>query len=351
MTAAASGAKQFLLAELARTPFQPAWWARSGLAQTVAGVLGASSAPSPLRLEVWDTPDGDRLRLHFLDAGAPLPVVLLLHGLEGSRDSVYAREVARLCALRGWQLVILEFRSCGGEINRARRTYHSGETTDLGFVVDRLQERLPGRPLFALGFSLGGNVLLKWLGEQGERLPAALVAAAAVSPPFDLEQAARQCDRRYGGAMTRHFLRTLIPKALAKEAQYPGCLDAAAVRRCRTFASFDDIVTAPLHGFRDAMHYWQSSSCGPFVARIRRPTLLIAAVDDPLSPSAALPRTAAAASPFLVPQFEPHGGHVGFVAGGWPWRPRRWAEAQALRFFAAVPTALRSVAGSATHTP
>ena len=211
--------------------FRPAWWARSGFAQTVATAIGGRGERPVLRLDTWDTPDGDRLRLHFLDAPADMPTVLLLHGLEGSRESVYAHETARLCRARGWRFVVLEFRSCGGAINSARRTYHSGETTDLAFVVDRLLRDEPLRPLFVVGFSLGGNVLLKWLGECGERVPDRLLAAAAVSPPFDLEMAARQCDERYGGLFARHFLRTLIPKALAKEAQFPGSLDREAVRR------------------------------------------------------------------------------------------------------------------------
>lgn len=304
--------------------FRPAWWARSGFAQTVASVLARPRDRTPLRTEVWDTPDGDFLRLHFVDAPPGAPTVLLLHGLEGSRESVYAVETARLCVQRGLRLAILEFRSCGGVLNRARRTYHSGETTDVDFVVRRLAQG--GSELFAVGFSLGGNVLLKWLGEQGDGVPACFVAAAAVSTPFDLEMAARRCDSRWGGVMARHFLRTLIPKAIAKAEQHPGVVDLAAVRRCRTFAAFDDLVTAPLHGFRDARHYWTDASCARFLPAIRRRTLLLASRDDPLIPAAALPVAAASSSPCLVAEFLPRGGHVGFVAGGSPWRPRRWAE-------------------------
>ncbi len=316
-------------------PFRPAWWARSGIVQTVASVLARPQAAPALRTEIVDTPDGDFLRLHFVDAEPGAPTVLLLHGLEGSRESPYAIEAARLCALRGVRCVVMEFRSCGGVPNRARRTYHSGETSDLDFVVQRLTGDGRVSPLFVVGFSLGGNVLLKWLGERGERVPQRVRAAAAVSPPFDLEQAARCCDSRWGGVMTRHFLRTLIPKALAKAAQHPGVIDEGAVRRCRTFAAFDDVVTAPLHGFRDARHYWSDSSCVRFLPAIRRRTLLLAAHDDPLIPAAALPTAAATASSFLVAEFLPHGGHVGFVEGGSPWRPRRWAERRVLDFFAA----------------
>jgi predicted alpha/beta-fold hydrolase len=233
----------------------------------------------------------------------------------------------------GWQLAVLEFRSCGGEPNRLPRSYHSGETEDLDFVVRELIRRHPDRPLYLLGFSLGGNMLLKWLGERGTAIADAVIAAAAVSPPFDLAASAHAADEHYFGLLGRHFLATLVPKALAKAQQFPGLLDVEAVRRCRSFAAFDDVVTAPLHGFRDGPHYWSDSSCARFVAGIRRPTLLLAAEDDPLCPAAGIPRADVAASPWLLPQFEAHGGHVGFVDGGTPWRCHRWAEAQAVRFF------------------
>jgi predicted alpha/beta-fold hydrolase len=324
--------KEAALQQLALHPFRAAWWARSGFAQTVVTTF-QGAARADLRLERWSLPDGDFVRLHFAAGARGAPLVLLLHGLEGSRESPYAGAMHRLVQAQGWQFVVLEFRSCGGELNHARRTYHSGETSDLDFVVERLCVLDPGRPIFVVGFSLGANVLLKWLGECGERVPEQVVAAAAVSPPFDLEAAARQCDERYGGLITRQFLSTLIPKALAKAKQFPGLLEPRAVRACRTFAAFDDLVTAPLHGFRDALHYWRSSSCAHFLPAIRRPTLLVASRDDPLIPGRVLPHDAVAASPWLAALFTKRGGHVGFVAGGSPWRPRRWAEAQVQRFF------------------
>ncbi|HZN41994.1 MAG TPA: alpha/beta fold hydrolase [Planctomycetota bacterium] len=323
--------RQQVLAELARTPFRPAWWARPAFLQTALAMRGRR--PAGLRTKTWQTSDGDRLHLHALGNEGQSPIVLLLHGLEGGRESRYVGEVARGVVQRGWQFVVLEFRSCSREQNVARRTYHSGETTDLAFVVERLHREQPERDIYVLGFSLGANVLLKWLGESPRSVPAAVRAAAAISPPFDLEVCARRCDERYGGAIARHFLRTLIPKAIAKERQFPGCIDVDAVRRCRTFRAFDDLVTAPLHGFRDARHYWRDSSCRQFLAGIDRPTLLIAAADDPLVPAEVLPREEVASNPFLVPQFVEHGGHVGFLARGRPFRAQRWAEAQALRFF------------------
>ena len=315
-------------------PFRPVWWARTGLLQTLAAMRAGSAIPT-WRSETWSTPDDDSFRVHFVDVDdAAAPIVLLLHGLEGSRDSAYVGSAAHHARARGWRFCMLEFRSCGGVLNRARRTYHSGETTDLDLVVRTLIARFPAAPLLPLGFSLGGNVLLKWLGEQGERAPAAVVAAAAVSPPFDLAVCSRQCDRRYGGAIARHFLRTLLPKARAKHAQHPGSFDLAALRGCRTFARFDDVVTAPTHGFRDGADYYRTQSCGQFLPAIRRPVLLVAAVDDPLCRPEILPRGLCAGSTWLHPRFPARGGHVGFVAGGVPWRPRRWAEAQAIEFFA-----------------
>lgn len=326
--------KAAVLAELATTPFRPVWWARAGLAQTIAAMVPARRLP-PLRREVLATADGDAVHLHVHDgASIDAPGVLVLHGLEGSRRSAYAREVVHGAAQRGWRAVVLEFRSCGGVLNRALRTYHSGETSDLRHVLATLVARWPRAAWCALGFSLGANVLLKALGEDDAALPAALCGAVAVSPPFDLGVCSAQCDQRLGGAIARHFLKTLIPKAIAKAAQHPGRIDAVAVKRCRTFRAFDDLVTAPTHGFRDADHYYTSQSCGPFLPAIRRPTLLIAAADDPLCRPELLPHAVAAQSPWLVPQFVPNGGHVAFVAGGAPWRPRRWAEAQALRFCA-----------------
>jgi predicted alpha/beta-fold hydrolase len=316
---------------LAATPFRPAAWLPGGLAHTLWAAR--SRGRVPMALERWTTPDGDFLRLHFATGRDPSrPLVLLLHGLEGSVASGYVTGVARATARIGFGLAVLEFRSCGGELNQRPETYHSGATADLGFVVGELVRRAPGRPIHLIGFSLGGNVALKWLGEQGEALPAELRAAAAVSPPFDLAASSRRSDRWLGGVIARHFMRSLVPKALAKARQFPGLLDAERIRRCRSFAAFDEAVTAPLHGFRSAAHYWAAASCGPYLDAIRRPTVVFAARDDPLNPASTIP--GAIASPFVVPQFTDRGGHVGFVEGAAPWRARSWAEEQAVRFFA-----------------
>ncbi|MBL8755856.1 MAG: alpha/beta fold hydrolase [Planctomycetes bacterium] len=298
--------------------------------------MRASSPMPPLRLEILTTPDGDELQLHWQDTADPrAPLVVLLHGLEGSRRSPYVRATAEAAARHGFAFVALEFRSCSDVPNRSLRTYHSGETTDCAFVLGTLAARAPDRPLLPIGFSLGANVVLKWLGEVGDRAPANVLAAAAISPPYDLGSCGHRCDTRLGGVLARHFLRTMIPKAIAKERRHPGAFDPAAVRRCRTFRAFDELVTVPVFGFRDVDHFYSSQGCGQFLPAIRRPALLVSALDDPLVDPAAVPHAAVAASGFLHARFSKRGGHVAFVAGGAPWRPRRWAEAQALQFFAA----------------
>lgn len=314
--------------------FRPAWWARAGLLQTIVGQRHGRARPQ-WRTEIWPTPDDDELRVHFVDVADPAsPVVLLLHGLEGSRDSSYVTESAAQANRHGFRFCALEFRSCSGVLNRARRTYHSGETTDTALVVDGLKERFPDAPLYLVGISLGGNVTLKWLAECGESAP--IAGAAAISPPFDLAVCGHQCDTLYGGTIARRFLATLIPKAIEKERQHPGQYDLDAVRSCRTFRAFDDLVTAPTHGFRDADHYYRTQSCGPLLPAIQRPTIVIASTDDPLCSPAAIPREALSKSPFLTAQLCNRGGHAAFVNGGLPWRPRRWAEAQAMQFFASL---------------
>jgi hypothetical protein len=261
--------------------------------------------------------------------------VILLHGLEGCVESHYVLGQADALSRRGWSVVAMEHRSCGGELNRARRLYHSGETSDLDFLLRRLRAEGGGNQLYASGVSLGGNVLAKWLGELGVEAATLLDGAAAISPPYDLTVSGPVLDRALGGFYVRRFLRGLVPKAIAKEQQYPGCLDVEAVRRSRTFAEFDTHATAALHGYRDAQDYWARVSCGQFLEGVRVPLLLVSAADDPFNPGSTLPHRQVAANPWLVPSFTEHGGHVGFVHGA-PWRTRHWAEEQVERFFAGL---------------
>ena len=292
------------------------------------------STRPPTRIERWPTPDDDFLDVHRIDAPPGAPRLLVLHGLEGTIRSHYAGGLLHEAQQRGWAADLLIFRSCGDEPNRALRLYHSGETSDLDFVVRRLLADDPARPFFIAGVSLGGNVLLKWLGEQGERVPPQLLSAAAVSVPFDLARGSRYLDRGFSRVYQAHFLRSLRRKALEKSGRFPDSIRADVVLRPRTLYDFDDLVTAPVHGFRDADDYYARSSSLPYLARIRLRTLLLSARDDPFLPSDVLDevREVAHLNPSLHLEFVEHGGHVGFISGVMPWRPFYYAEWRVAEF-------------------
>jgi uncharacterized protein len=285
--------------------------------------------------ERFETPDGDFVDVDWLGGPSGSPLLLVLHGLEGTLRSHYIGGLFRLAAARGWRAGVMYFRSCSGELNRLPRFYHSGETGDFDHVLRRVAAREPGVRIGVVGVSIGGNVLVKWLGEQGEDAPRALAGAVAISVPFDLAGCARLMDRGLPKVLyTTSFMRSLRQKTLAKARTFPDFVDIRAALRARTFAAYDRLVTAPLHGFADEEDYWRRSSSGPYVARIRRPTLLISALDDPFIPPASLP------DPRLLPpavraEFVPRGGHVGFVEGR-PWRATSWAERRAVDFLASV---------------
>ena len=221
-------------------------------------------------------------------------------------------------------------------MNRAPRFYHSGETGDLAFVVERLTGDHPHDPLVVVGYSLGGNVLLKWLGEPGTVYPAQLRAAVAVSVPYDLEAGARFIHRGFSRVYERHFLRTLKVKAAAKLRRFPGLVDLSALEAADTIVAFDEAVTARIHGFASAHDYYQRSSAIRFLSGIRVPTMLISAYDDPFLPPAVLDQTSvlAAGNRTLSSCFSAHGGHVGFVSGEVPGRPVYYAEDRTVAFFA-----------------
>lgn len=285
-------------------------------------------------MERLSTPDGDQLSLHHFDVASGRPRVLLLHGLEGSIDSHYVTGFVRLAHARRWNATLLEFRGCGEELNRAPRLYHSGETTDLDLVVRLIAQRDSLVPLLLAGVSLGGNVLLKWLGELGSRVPPQVRAAGAISVPFDLEAGARHLQRGFAQIYDRHFLKSLRAKALRKLEQFPGLFDRDRLRAARTIEDFDDAVTAPVHGFDGSHDYYQKSSSLGWLAGIRVPTILINAVDDPFLPAEVLPRVrqVSAANPALRLIVTESGGHVGFVSGPTPFHARHWAEERLMAF-------------------
>jgi predicted alpha/beta-fold hydrolase len=256
----------------------------------------------------------------------------LLHGLEGSAQSKYILETSRRLASYGLRAVGLNFRSCSGELNRLPRLYHSGETDDLAFTLEWLASRYPSAAFGVVGFSLGGNVLLKYLGERGSALPKQLVMAAAISVPFDLGRGAAHLKRLGGRAYVSYLLGKLQRKVVAKKAMLVDKIDFHRAVSAKDFWEFDDAATAPLHGFLSADDYYQRSSSAGYLDAIRIPTLLIHAENDPFLPRECLPKSAAQRNAHLNAHFTPSGGHVGFVSGPMPWRPIFWAEREAARF-------------------
>ena len=320
------------------TQYSPAWWLPGAHAQTLWGKLFRREPLQPTVMERWDTPDGDFLDIHRLEAASPSPAarLLVLHGLEGTIRSHYAQALLGEAHTRGWAADMLIFRSCGSELNRTRRFYHSGETTDLAFVVRRLLEESPEPSLVLAGVSLGGNVLLKYLGEQGVGLPRQIKAAAAVSVPFDLARSSRHINRGFARVYQRHFLRSLRQKAFGKLERFPDLIPRERLDAMQTMHDFDNMITAPLHGFRDADDYYSQSSSLGWIGRISIPTLLLSAADDPFLPPEVLDQVRAEASrnPVLELEFPRHGGHAGFISGLNPFRPDYYAERRACDFLA-----------------
>lgn len=316
--------------------YSPAWWVPGGHLQTLWGKLFRRQAPAPTTVERWSTPDGDFLELHRLAAKSEAPRLLLLHGLEGTVRSHYAQALLNEAARRHWGADLLIFRSCGSELNYTRRFYHSGETTDLAFVLEKIVRQFPAAPLALAGVSLGGNVLLKFLGERGSNLPHQLKAAAAISVPFDLARSAARINRGFSRFYQRFFLNSLKEKAQQKAARFPDLAPREEIAALKTLEDFDNLITGPLHGFRDAHDYYEQSSSLPWLHRIRLNTLLLSAVDDPMLPPAVLDevREVAKNNPALHLEFVQKGGHAGFITGSVPGRPFYYAEYRVSRFFA-----------------
>ena len=333
--------------------FRPAWWLPGAHLQTLWGRLARPRSLVPLRREVLETPDGDELLLDHTEgteeassSGAALPRrgrLLVLHGLEGSSNSVYVQGLLAAGRRLGLRGTVLNFRSCARDPadlsrmlpNRRARLYHSGETEDLDFVARTLAAREPGVPLAAVGVSLGGNVLLKWLGEHPGQT--AVAAAAALSAPFDLAASARHLETPIGRVYVRSFVATLAPKARGVAARFPEAaagMDLARAERARSFWEFDEAATAPLHGFAGADDYYRRSSSLGFLPKIATPTLCISAADDPFLPAETFARARAVASPSVEFLLVPRGGHIGFVSGAAPWRAVYWAEALAAAWLA-----------------
>ena len=312
-------------------PYRAPTWLPGAHAQTIYPLL-IKSPPPAYRRERWDTPDGDFIDLDWIDGPPGAPLVVLFHGLEGSSHSHYAREMMQAVAAHGLCGVVPHFRGCSGEVNRMPRAYHSGDYLEIDWVLRRLQALHPQCSRFAAGVSLGGNALLKWLGKSGADALAVVDAAAAVCAPLDLTAAGESLGRGFNRLVyAQNFLQTLKRNALAKLDRHPGLLDRERVLAARTLYDFDNAVTAPLHGFRNASEYWVRASSKPWLRRIRVPTLVVNARNDPFLPAAALP-TETQVSKYVTLEYPAQGGHVGFVSGPPPGR-LHWLPERVLSFF------------------
>jgi predicted alpha/beta-fold hydrolase len=321
-------------------------WLPNSHVQTIVPALFARLPAVTYRRERWDTPDGDFIELDWLvheAGGRPVaanglraatangspngtkaisrssdtPLFVLFHGLEGSSGSHYARALMAAAHELGWDGVVPHFRSCSGSLNLLPRFYHLADSEEVDWVLRRLRDMHAG-PIVAAGVSLGGNVLLRWLGERREDA-SIISAAAAISAPLDVHAGGRALSQGFGKIYTRNFLKTLKAKALQKLEQYPGLFDANAMLASRTMYEFDNVVTAPLHGFRDTDDYWTRATTRPLLPEVTVPTLVLNARNDPFLPGTVLPARHEVSAAIELDQPQ-HGGHVGFMTGPFPGR-------------------------------
>jgi len=311
-------------------PYRAPSWLPGGHAQTLYAALLVPRPRVAFRRERWDTPDGDFIDLDWVDESSLVTrhssLVVLFHGLEGSSRSHYSAALMAMLRGRGMRGVAVHFRGCSGEPNRLPRAYHSGDAREIDWILRRLRAQNADAPLFGVGVSLGGNALLKWLGESGDSAIPIVNGAVAISAPLDLMAAGEALGQGFSIVYARNFLKTLKAKSLAKLERFPGLYDAAAVRKSRTLREFDDLVTAPLHGYQNTDDYWTRASSKPGLRNVRVATLIVNAKNDPFLPAPALPGAADVSGAVTLEQPE-EGGHVGFVSGAFPgcldWLPRR----------------------------
>lgn len=324
--------------------YRAPWWLPGGDMQTIHAVLLGRFVPVPeYRRERLELPDGDFLDLDWLaapgpDAAAPeparhdsprarpRPLLVLFHGLEGDSGSHYAKMLMRAAAARGWDGVVVHFRGCSGEPNRLPRAYHAGDAEEIGHVLDVLKARDPRVPIHAAAVSLGASALLNWLGRARGEGRARVERAVAISAPLDLLASGRELDEGFNKVYTARFLGSLKRKALAKLDTWPMLYERARIEAIDTLYDFDTEVTARLHGWRDAHHYWREASALPWLTHIEVPTLVINARNDPFMPGHVLPGTDQVSRAVTL-EFPERGGHVGFVSGSFPgdldWLPER----------------------------
>lgn len=294
-------------------------WLPGGHLQTI---WPARLVPLPevrYRRERWSTPDGDFIDVDYAlpePADASAPVLVMFHGLEGDSRSHYARATMRYFADRGWRAAVVHFRGCSGEPNRLLRAYHSGDSDEGDWVLRAMHGLWPAAPLHAVGISLGGNMLAKWLGERGEDA-AFVTAAASIGSPLDLVAGGHAIGRGFNKVYTRMFLATLKAKARDKARHFAQAVDIAALSRARDLYEFDNVYTAPVHGFRDTMDYWTRASAKPLLGNVCVPHLVLNARNDPFVPADSLPGVRDVSDRVILEQPE-EGGHIGFASGPFP---------------------------------
>ncbi|KID55401.1 alpha/beta hydrolase [Pseudoalteromonas luteoviolacea] len=306
--------------------FKPAWWMRNRHVQTILPRAFRPRLKADVNFEHLTTPDDDFLELAWANNGnTHAPLVVVLHGLEGNINSFYAKGMLRALTRSGLDAVLMHFRNCSRDVNKRPRAYHSGETQDLSFLIKTLSERFPGRALFAVGFSLGGNVLAKYLGEKG---PASRLAGAAViSAPYHLSSSCQVIRKSCFKLYQKYLLDRMKHSFTRKLDQIKNTIDISAseLSQINDLWQFDDRVTAPLHGFKGAEDYYAQASSQPYLSLIETPTLLIHAEDDPMLSTQAIPlETQTSAQVKLAVSSK--GGHVGFIAGNNPLKPIYWLE-------------------------
>jgi predicted alpha/beta-fold hydrolase len=306
--------------------YRPPVWLPGGHLQTIWAAKMLSHPDLTLKRERWDTPDKDFIDVDFVEGLPGKPFLVLFHGLEGSSDSHYARALLSTIEAMGWSGAVPHFRGCSGELNKAPRFYHSGDADEIDWILRRLQQHPLARNasnFFSVGVSLGGNALLRWLGTREEDADF-VEAAVAISAPLDLSAGGKALSSGINMIYTRSFLETLKPKCLQKLVQYPTLFDRDRMLAARNLYEVENVVTAPLHGFRDTDDYWHRASSKHVLSNITIPTLVLNARNDPFLPARYLPRQAADA---VILEYPKHGGHVGFVRGNFPgaldWLPRR----------------------------
>jgi hypothetical protein len=295
-------------------------WLPGGHLQTIWPALYARRVRGlrpQYRRERWTAPDGDFIDVDWLVGPLHPTLLVLFHGLEGSSRSHYSEAFADYARQKGLSYAVPHFRGCSGELNRGPRAYHSGDFEEIGWILSRFRE-LHEAPIVVVGISLGGNALMRWAGEMGAAAAKVVDAVASVCSPLDLTASGHAIGQGFNRQVyTRMFLNTMKPKAMKKLAQHPGLFDAKVLRAARDLYEFDDVFTAPLHGFKNTQDYWARASAKPHLKRIRIPALAVNARNDPFVPAASLPR-ADEVGPCVTLWQPEHGGHVGFAKGKLP---------------------------------